>query len=109
MLLFAVVGINKPLLQIPIVMMAGVSALLAGWFSPSLINVLLFPIIMLPFVFLAIFVYGIDSGEIPPIVFAIPLTIVYGGLASVVFAVGWTARIVVHRLRTKEWPFETQQ
>ncbi len=78
---------------IGIAIMVYTASFVLGWSSPKLANALLLPMIMFASLSVAFSVFGIDSSDILPVLFAFTLSVMYGGLASVTFAVGW----VVHR------------
>ena len=77
----------------------GAYPLLAGWLSPSLRDVALFPISILFGLSAAWAIDGPLSSDSHPIWFIFVLTIVYGGGASAAFCVGWIARQYLLRLR----------
>jgi hypothetical protein len=56
---------------------------------------MLLPIVVLACLSAAFAVYGVGSSDIDPIVFTIFLSVIYGGLASVIFAAGWMAHRTV--------------
>ena len=74
------------------VVTVGVSPVTAGWLSPSLWNAILPPVSVLACLSATFLVYGVPSSDVNPIPFAITLSIIYGGVASVLFCVGWIAR-----------------
>ena len=82
----------------------GVYPLLAGWLSPSLRDVALFPISILFGLSVAWAIDGPLSSDSHPIWFIFVLTIFYGGGASVAFCVGWIARQYLLRLRGHRMP-----
>ena len=77
----------------------GVYPLLAGWLSPRLRDVALFPISVLVSLSIASAIYGNLSLDSHPIGFVIMVTIIYSGGASLAFCVGWIARQYLLRLR----------
>ena len=77
----------------------GLSPVLAGWLSPGLKNVLLFPIGVLVSLSAASAIGGPLSYDSHPIGFIIMLTLIYGGGTSVLFFAGWIARQHLRRLR----------
>ena len=70
----------------------GAYPLLAGWLSPPLRNVALFPISVLVGLSVASVMDGPLSSDSEPIGFVFALAFIYGGGASVAFCVGWIAR-----------------
>ena len=86
------------------VVTVGVYPLLAGWLSPSLRDVALFPISILFGLSVAWAIDGPLSSDSHPIWFIFVLTIFYGGGASVAFCVGWIARQYLLRLRGHRLP-----
>ena len=86
------------------VVTVGVYPLLAGWLSPSLRDVALFPISILFGLSVAWAIDGPLSSDSHPIWFIFVLTIFYGGGASVAFCVGWIARQYRLRLRGHRMP-----
>ena len=73
-----------------LVVTLGMSPLLAGWISPSLQHALLFPIsALIGFCIAAVNSESLtyDSGFF----IVIPLTVIYGGAASLLFVAGWIA------------------
>ena len=86
------------------VVTVGVYPLLAGWLSPSLRDVALFPISILFGLSVAWAIDGPLSSDSHPIWFIFVLTIFYGGGASVAFCVGWIARQYLLRLRGHRMP-----
>ena len=82
----------------------GVIPILAGWFAPrffgaAFIGVMSFPLSTFLSLSIAFRVFGEDFYDVEPLPFTIILSIIYGGLASVAFIAGWTARIVYGRWR----------
>ena len=97
---FTVLNDASAWLAIPFFAIAlGVSPLLAGWLSPGLRHVALFPISVLGCLLIASAIYGPLSSDSEPIGFAIILTVIYGGGASLAFCVGWITRQWLGRLR----------
>ena len=82
----------------------GVYPLLAGWLSPPLRNVALFPISVLFGLSVASAIDGPLSSDSHPIWFIFVLTIFYGGGASAAFCVGWITRQYLLRLRGHRMP-----
>ena len=72
---------------------------IAGWLSPPLRNVALFPISILFGLSVASVMDGPLSSDSEPIGFVFALAFIYGGGASVAFCVGWIARQYLLRLR----------
>ena len=81
------------------VITVGVYPLLAGWLSPSLRDVALFPISVLFALSVAWAVGGPLFSDSHPIWVIFVLTIFYGGGASAAFCVGWIARQYLLRLQ----------
>ena len=77
----------------------GMYPLIAGWLSPPLRNVALFPISVLVGLSVASVMDGPLSSDSEPIGFVFALAFIYGGGASVAFCVGWIARQYLLRLR----------
>ena len=97
---FTVLNDASVWLAIPFLAIAlGVSPLLAGWLSPGLRHVALFPISVLGCLLVASAIYGPFSSDSEPIGFAIMLTVIYGGGASLAFCAGWITRQWLGRLR----------
>ena len=89
---FTVLGNYITWLSILVAVIAlGVSPFLGGVLSPKSTAIVLFPISILAGLCVAWAVYGPPSSDTEPIAFVIMITIIYGGIASVVFYVGWIA------------------
>ena len=86
------------------VITVGVYPLLAGWLSPPLRNVALFPISVLVGLSVVSVMDGPLSSDSEPIGFVFALAFIYGGGASVAFCVGWIARQYLLRLRGHRMP-----
>ena len=73
-------------------MLVGVVAMaasfVAGLLSPRLVNLFVVWIIVLGSIAVAFVVIGASSADVPPILFAIILSLIYGTLAYVVYGVG---------------------
>ena len=82
----------------------GAYPLLAGWLSPPLRNVALFPISVLFALSVAWAIGGPLFSDSHPIWVIFVLTIFYGGGASAAFCVGWIARQYLLRLRGHRMP-----
>ncbi len=74
------------------VVSVGACPFAAGWLSHRLTNVALFPASVLVCLSVSFMILGAPSSDVAPIPFGIALSIIYGGLAAVLFCVGWTAR-----------------
>ena len=92
---FTLLEASETWLQTLVAIMALGASFLVGWFSPRLRKAMLLPIVVLACLSAAFAVYGVGSSDIDPIVFTIFLSVIYGGLASVIFAAGWMAHRVV--------------
>ena len=80
-------------LQILVGAMAMVASFVAGLFSPRLVNLFVVWIIVLGSVAVAFAVFGASSADVPPILFAIMLSLIYGIAAYLVYGVGWAVRV----------------
>ena len=69
----------------------GVSPFLGGVLSRKPTAIVLFPISILAGILAAWAIYGGPPSDTEPVAFAITLTIIHGGIASVVFYIGWIA------------------
>ena len=104
-LAFTVLGNAGDWLAILAVVTAlGVSPVIAGWMSPKLSHVFLFPVIMLGCLSVASAIHGPLSYDSDPIAFVILLAAIYGGMASLAFVAGWIARQLFHRIRGRPMP-----
>ena len=74
------------------VVSVGACPFTAGWLSHRLTNVALFPASVLVCLSVSFMILGAPSSDVAPIPFGIALSIIYGGLAAVLFCAGWTAR-----------------
>ena len=73
------------------IVLLGAIPFLAGWLSPRLSKIVLFPASVLVSLTVGFAVYGVDA-DVEPISYTVLLTLIYGGLASVGFFVGWVLR-----------------
>ena len=104
-LAFTVLDIVSTWFAIMVAVIAlGMPPLLAGWLLPGLKHVALFPISVLVSLSIVSVIHNPVSYDITLIGFVVIRTIVYGGAACVVFAVGWIARQHLHRLRGFRFP-----
>ena len=71
----------------------------AGWISPRLTYAVSLPFIVLASLSVAFVAYGVGSSDVEPIAFTIYLSVIYGGLASLVFAAGWMMRRIVCQIQ----------
>ena len=79
-------------LYVPVaIVLLGAIPFLAGWLSPRLNNIVLFPASVLASLSVGFAVYGVDA-DVEPIAYTVLLTLIYGGLASAGFYVGWVLR-----------------
>lgn len=88
-------------LQILIIGMMVGSFFIAGCFSPRLTYALFCPVIMLACLSVAFTLYDEGYYDTPPLLFAVILSVMYGALASVIFAVGWLVRWAVCQIRSR--------
>ena len=80
-------------LQILVGVMAMGASFVAGLLSPRLVNLFVVWIIVLGSIAVAFAVFGASSADVPPILFAIMLSLIYGIAAYLVFGVGWAVRV----------------
>ena len=102
---FTVLDRSGTWLQVLVAVVAlGVFPILAGWLAPrffgaAFIGVMSFPLSTFLSLSVAFRVFGADTYDVEPFPFTIVLSAIYGGLASVAFIAGWTARMVCGRWR----------
>ena len=96
---FTLLENSETWLQVLVAAMALGAPFIAGWASPRLTYAVFPPFIVLACLSVAFVVDGVGSSDVEPVVFTIYLAVIYGGLASIVFAAGWVMRRVVRRIR----------
>ena len=96
---FTLLENSETWLQVLVAAMALGTPFIAGWVSPRLTYAVLPPLVLLVCLSVAFTLYGRSYWDSEPIVFTILLSVIYGGLASIVFAAGWVMRRVVRRIR----------
>ncbi len=82
-----------------LVIVLGGSPLLAGWLSPELKHVLLFPISVMGGISVAWAIGGPLGLDTPFVGYVIMMGVIYGGGASLAYSIGWIARQYLGRLR----------
>ena len=80
-------------LQILVGVMAIAASFVAGLLSQRLVNLFVVWTIVLGSIAVASAVFGASSADVPPILFAIMLSLIYGIAAYLVFGVGWAVRV----------------
>ena len=88
-------------LQILVAGMTAASFFIAGFISPRLLGALFCPAVMLVSLAVAFTVYDEGYYDTEPLIFAVILSVIYGALASVIFAAGWLVRRAVCQIRTR--------
>ena len=82
----------SPWFYVPVyIVLVGAIPFLAGLLSPRPYAFILFPVSVLASLSVGFAVYGVDA-DVEPISYTLMLTLIYGGLASVGFLIGWTLR-----------------
>ena len=93
-------------LQVLVGVVAMAASFVAGLLSPRLVNLFVVWIIVLGSIAVAFAVFGASSADVPPILFAIMLSLIYGIAAYLVFGVGWAVRVcLVGMEETRERSF----
>ena len=80
-------------LQVLVGVVAMAASFVAGLLSPRLVNLFIVWIIVLVSIAVAFAVFGASSVDVPPILFAIMLSLIYGIAAYLVYGVGWAVRV----------------
>ena len=80
-------------LQVLVGVVAMAASFVAGLLSPRLVNLFVVWIIVLGSIAVAFAVFGASSADVPPILFAIMLSLIYGIAAYLVYGVGWAVRV----------------
>ena len=88
-------GLSIALLVVSI----GISPLLAGWLSPRLWHIVLFPISVSVGTSIAVATNKSLAYDFEPIGYVILITVIYGGSAAVPFFAGWIGQQFVHWLQ----------
>ena len=100
-LLFTLVADSETWFQILVSVMVVGAFLTSGFFSPRLMNALFCPAVILVSLAVAFTVYDEGYYDTEPLIFAVILSVIYGALASVIFAAGWLVRWAVCQIRTR--------
>ena len=98
---FTLLEDSEAWLVILVMGMAGGGFFVAGCFSRRLMNAVFCPVVVLGSLLVAFTVYDEVYFDTEPALFAVILSVMYGGLASVIFAAGWLARWAVCQIRSR--------
>lgn len=95
---FTLLQDSETWLVILVMGMAGGGFFIAGCFSRRLMNAAFCPVVVLGSLLVAFTVYDEAYYDTEPVVFAVILSVMYGGLGSILFMAGWLVRRAVRSI-----------